>query len=432
MSRSFFATLLQAKLESVEAAVNASAEFRTSAGNATLHFAISANGDDECLSVLVKDGAAHLALDSSRGALFSLSARSEDWEQFFAPVPKAPYQSYWGMLRVLGQNRGVSISGDVTAFGMYARIWRMTLDLVRDSVRGPLEEADIDEAGDDAVVGRYVWIDCPGWGKSRIFYEAAGDGPQDILFLHTAGADSQQYHSLMNNEELRKRCTMYAFDLPGHGRSRLGSKQIIEGHTNDEEAYVGSIRLVIEKLKLNSPVVCGASMAGHVCLAVAIHAATMNVSGVIPLEATDHLPLDQPIYEMTGDESVLNPERVCGMTAPTSPAMYKRLIWWNYSSQGARIFQGDLKFYFRGWDGRGRVEKIDTQRCPVYMLTGEYDYSCTPEASEATAKKIPGASFAVMKGLGHFPATENPPAFVPHLLRGLNHIQEHHRSSPGH
>jgi len=28
--------------------------------------------------------------------------------------------------------------------------------------------------------------------------------------------------------------------------------------------------------------------------------------------------------------------------------------------------------YFGGWDGRSRMSGIDTKKCPVYMLTGEY------------------------------------------------------------
>jgi hypothetical protein len=31
-------------------------------------------------------------------------------------------------------------------------------------------------------------------GKCKIFYEQAGEGKQEIVFLHTAGSDSQQYH----------------------------------------------------------------------------------------------------------------------------------------------------------------------------------------------------------------------------------------------
>lgn len=43
-----------------------------------------------------------------------------------------------------------------------------------------------------------------------------------------------------------------------------------------------------------------------------------------------------------------------------------------YSAQAYGIFHGDLDFYFGGWDGRSRMKDIDTKKCPVYMLTGEY------------------------------------------------------------
>lgn len=56
---------------------------------------------------------------------------------------------------------------------------------------------------------------------------------------------------------------------------------------------------------------------------------------------------------------------------------------------------------------------IDTKACPVYMLTGEYDWSNTPAMSQATCDKIPGAKHKAIKGVGHFPATENPKVFVP-------------------
>ena len=57
------------------------------------------------------------------------------------------------------------------------------------------------------------------------------------------------------------------------------------------------------------------------------------------------------------------------------------------------------------------------------MLTGEYDYSCTAEMSEATAAKIKGARFTRMDGIGHFPFTENPPLFAEYLLPILREVQ---------
>lgn len=53
--------------------------------------------------------------------------------------------------------------------------------------------------------------------------------------------------------------------------------------------------------------------------------------------------------------------------------------------------------YFGGWDGRSRMKDIDTKACPVYMLTGEYDWSNTPEMAQKTCDKIPGG----MHQVGH-------------------------------
>ncbi|CAK4035020.1 Hypothetical predicted protein, partial [Lecanosticta acicola] len=79
---------------------------------------------------------------------------------------------------------------------------------------------------------------------------------------------------------------------------------------------------------------------------------------------------------------------------------------------------------FGGFDGRTRMAGIDTKACPVYMLTGEYDWSNTPEMAQKTCDKIPGGKHQAMKGLGHFPATENPKVFVGYVLEAIDHIQK--------
>ncbi|KAK3110828.1 hypothetical protein LTR53_014480 [Teratosphaeriaceae sp. CCFEE 6253] len=413
---------------------NVDPDFQASAANVHCVFSlISSDSLDDAVCVTVDHGTAAFALEGPKRAAFGLQASEEQWQAFLAKDLVRPYQSFWGMLRCIGPDGGVKVVGDQQKFGEHARIWRIVLDRARDAVNGrpvltALDQPPDDEVmEDDAVVGRYVWLDLDTAGKSKIFYETAGSGPQTLLFLHTAGSDSRQYHSLMNNKELQTNCTMYAFDLPAHGRSSLGSKQSPQGYFLTETAYLEVIGKLIARLGLQRTIICGASMAGHICLAAAIHAKQLNVHGSIPCEGCEHLPFTQPIYEIGGaDSSLLDPERVCGMCSPTSPEYYKRQIWWQYSSQGYGIFSGDLQFYFRGWDGRGRVEKIDTTVCPVYMLTGEYDYSCTVEASRETAEKIPGAKFEAMEGLGHFPLTENPRRVLPYLTRALNHIREQH------
>jgi pimeloyl-ACP methyl ester carboxylesterase len=74
------------------------------------------------------------------------------------------------------------------------------------------------------------------------------------------------------------------------------------------------------------------------------------------------------------------------------------------------------------WDAREDVKRIDPARCRVALLTGEYDYSCTPAMTEAVAASIPGAHYRPMKGMRHFPMIENYPAFRPYLLEALEHV----------
>lgn len=431
-----FSRLDEAALRSIEEAIQSDPELQAVVSNGQhTSFNLACKDNNSSLAfVITKDQTkAYLHPSTKLELQFTLSAQSTHWNEVFEAVPKRPFQSYWGMLRLLGAEAGVEVSGDQTAFTAFARLWRLVIDLVRDALHhrtartvetGFVEE---DELDDDSIVGHYLWVKLPEIGKCKVFYETSGMGAQPLLFLHTAGADSRQYHSLMMNKTLQQKCTMYAFDLPGHGRSFPGEHQYPAAYSNSEEFYISAIGQMISRLGIHRVIVSGASMGGQVCLAVALRATELDVSGVIPCEACDYIPEQraQKIYSLTGDESVLNPERVCGMIAPTSPAIYKRLNWWIYSSQATKIFPGDLKFYFEGWDGRDRVSQIDTKVCPVYMLTGEYDYSCSPDMSRETATKIKGAVFEEMLGLGHFPMSEDPARFLPYFFRALEHIHEH-------
>ncbi|KAI7544739.1 hypothetical protein KC331_g6623 [Hortaea werneckii] len=433
-------TDLPGQLEDIMPKVNAAAKAddqlkaftTTNAIVAPATFGIKSAGSNNAILVTISNGGAEIRTGDATHGLFVLSALPEQWQEFFRQTPVAPYQSYWGIRRqfkslveqdtdkatgMFGMNikqEGIEIQGDQTAFAQWTHVWRRVLELLHDASVGPTPTDEEPDADIDHIVGRYVYITSPVWGKCKVFYEQSGSGQQPIVFLHTAGSDGRQYHGVMNDERMLKACHMYAMDLPAHGRSFPYETYWPGVHTNTEDAYVGCIAAFVKKLGLVKPIICGASMAGQVCLAIAARAYEVGTGGTIPLQGSDYLNMERQWHDRSPyvNQSLFNPEWVYGMTSPTAPLKNRQLLWHLYSAQAYGIFHGDLDFYFGGWDGRSRMSSIDTKKCPVYMLTGEYDWSNTPAMSQATCDKIPGAKHQAMQGLGHFPATENPKVFV--------------------
>ncbi|KAL9087515.1 MAG: hypothetical protein Q9165_006626 [Trypethelium subeluteriae] len=362
---------------------------------------------------------------------FTIAALSEQWKRFFQKIPQPGFQSFWGMLRYSMNGRnGAQILGSQVDFARHAHIVRRVLELLHEIHCRKAEEAledpkETEEEEQDFIQSHYIFLPLPLYGRCKIFVEQSGHGAQDLLFLHTVGADSRQYHALMNDPSLHALYKMTAFDLPSHGRSFPAASLPSGGHTLTEDSYIGAIAAIIRAERLHRPIVVGASMAGQVCLAVAIRNAEVWAGGVVPLEACEHIARERQWNDKAPgvNGSLFNPEAIYGLCAPTASGTNKALIWHMYSGQAYGVFHGDLEFYNGGWDGRGRVEGIDVGECPVFMLTGEYDYSTSPDMSRETAEKIPGARFEVMRGLGHFPATEDPEGFKPYLMKAVEWIQ---------
>jgi pimeloyl-ACP methyl ester carboxylesterase len=163
-------------------------------------------------------------------------------------------------------------------------------------------------------------------------------------------------------------------------------------------------------LDLKKPVIMGQSMGGNVCLSLALKYEN-EFSALIALEACDYSPgwwID-PLHHphIHGGEVVAT--SVFGLMSPESPDEYRWETWWYYAQGGPGIFKGDLYFYSVDSDYRDQVHKI-SGRMPIYFLTGEYDFACTPEMTERTAEKVKNSECIIFSG-GHFPTSEDPVKF---------------------
>lgn len=386
------------------------------AGDARLRFAIEAGGQGQPFA---------FGDPPPDRPAFVLQAPPEVWAKALLPVPPRHHHSLFAMRMRVPEFR---IAGDDLAFAQACHLARRVLEIgrwVAGGRSGPvpaIPRPALAEPEPADITGRYVPVTSAG-EACRIFLEQAGEGG-DILCLHTAGSDGRQFHRLMADRRITRHWRMTAFDLPWHGRSPPPSGAAPGTWRLDTDRYVETIMGVVRAAGLDRPVVLGASMSGEICLELALRHPDA-FSGIVACEASDNIQgrkvpwADHPQV----NQAIFVPEWIEGLMAPQSPAPCAVDVWWQYSQGGHATFARDIDFYSGEWDARDRVHRIDTARCPLFMLTGEYDYSCTAEHSAATAEKIRGARFQVMQGIGHFPFAENPPLFAEYLLPILDALR---------
>jgi len=276
----------------------------------------------------------------------------------------------------------------------------------------------------EPMVGRYVHVDIDGT-PHRIYFEEAGSGIP-LVCLHTAGSDGRQWRHLLADEEFTKSFRIIAFDMPWHGKSNPPAIWDGSEYQLTTARYTQTIRSFCAALDLDKPVVIGCSIGGRIVLNLAIdHAAEFRA--LIGLEAAD---FQIPWYDTTWlNRPDVHGGEVCaalvsGLVAPQSPAAARMETLWAYRQSGPGVFKGDLYFYRVDGDLRGRTKDIDTSKCPLYLLTGEYDFSCMPEDTLRTASGIKGADVTIMEQLGHFPMSENPLQFRRYIAPVLDRIQQ--------
>ena len=377
------------------------------------------------LSFTVRSGVRDTVVALSLGAksAFTLIASSETWEEFAKGVPPVGYQSLVGMVR-MGHLR---IEGDVLAFGQQLLFLEQLFAGLRPDA--PAEKpVPVGAPTIEPAVGRYLRLDFKG-KPHRIYFEEAGQGTP-LVCLHTAGADGRQYRALLNDSEITSRFRVLVFDLPWHGKSSPPPGFERERYQLTTDLYVDTVMAFCRALKLEKPVVMGCSIGGRAVLHLALRHGDY-FRAAIGLQSATHA--DPGADTRLRDLGVLHRPDVHGqeaaagsvacLIAPTSPKSDAWETLWHYMQGGPGVFLGDLNYYFTDGDLRnGLLDKLDTKKCPLHLLTGEYDLSATPVLTSELAKMVNATSFQVMEGLGHFPMSENPAQFRKYLLPVLERI----------
>jgi pimeloyl-ACP methyl ester carboxylesterase len=351
---------------------------------------------------------------------FALRAPREAWESLWETIPKPGCNDIFALFK-----RGLlRIEGDLHPFMANLIYFKDVLAAPRKAMTPTqrTENQHTERPRFEPITGRYLNLDLLG-RPHRLYIEEAGHGIP-LLCLHTAGSDGRQFRGLMNDARVTENFRVIAFDMPWHGKSSPPAGWQEEEYRLTSRDYVRMICEVSDALDLDKPVAMGCSIGGRIALYLA-HQCSPRFRAIIGLESSPHVA---PYYDVSWlNRPDVHGGEVCagvvsGLVAPTAPDEHRWETLWHYMQGGPGVFKGDLYFYKVDGDIRDKVDEIDVKRCPLYLLTGEYDYSCTTEATLDIARRT-GAEATIMKGLGHFPMSEDPPKFISYLLPVLEKIR---------
>jgi pimeloyl-ACP methyl ester carboxylesterase len=348
-----------------------------------------------------------------------LSAATAVWVKILRADPPVGYHSFTAASR---QTSEFHVHGEplLVAQSLHAleRLFEILRDQIADTATNTLPDLE-------HVRGQYVRIELPTGGSTNLFYERSGkDDAPALVMLHTAGADSRQYHHILGDAELQKKWHMYAFDMPSHGRSMPMSNSLWQDYRLSKRHYEAVCLAFIQQVVGSSAVMLGCSMGAAMALRMAA-AYPDEISGAVALEAPLRAKGRRTPYlsHPNVNQAANNPSYVRGLMSPSSPLSGRRSAAWIYSQGGFQVYSGDLVFYSEEFDAEIDLKGLDGRRIGVSLLTGSYDYSATPEDSENVAKLIPGSRFTVMPDLGHFPMIEHPTRLLEYLKPELDYVQ---------
>lgn len=350
---------------------------------------------------------------------FSYTMTDEAWADFCrVPVPRG-YTTAQALVATVGAD---CVRGDRVAWAQCGTVIDRVLDGLRRHVATSRPAVHPDPpapaAGLSPITGRYVHYGVGG-EQQRIYFEVAGAG-QPVLCLHTAGADSRQFRYLLEDEELTKRFQFYAFDLPWHGRSDPPDNWASARYALETETYAELVLGFMGACGVERPILMGCSMGGAIALYLASRHGE-RFTGICALEGG----LGNPGRFVTWtnslevDHSLFLTSWVGGLMSPNSPTGPRNQTLWGYAQSGPGVYQGDTHFYSN--DLPRYAASLGPATCPLYVFSGEYDYSATTEMSRAAAQQL-GGTLVEMKGAGHFPMSEDPVAFREQLVPVLDRI----------
>jgi len=258
----------------------------------------------------------------------------------------------------------------------------------------------------------------------------SGQG-EPLVLMHTLRTQIEYFNEII--PALAKDYTVYAIDLPGHGRSS-NSKTI-----NYDEPYLRkSVIEVINRLGLSNITLVGESIGATLALTVSA-VIPEKIKQVVAINTYDYetryadgirrgnfianfvlwnfsIPVNGAIFAALENSLILGSIMNGGITKLSKmPTALVKLFNKTGHTPGYRYVERNILKNWKSWGDAAAIYHMI--KAPVTLIYGENDWSRIPERSE-TAVRISQSKTETVPDSGHFLSVDNPDA-VRRIIKNL-------------
>jgi len=284
-------------------------------------------------------------------------------------------------------------------------------------------------------------IPAPAPRFAGLHLDSLGDGSPPLVLVHGFGAHGHFWRRWLPHLVPTHRT--HVVDLLGFGRS--------EAPPDADYSPVGHARRLadlIRELGGEDPVLVGHSLGGGIALLTALllqdESSGVRPRGLVLVSAAAavqrlppfltlarsplgnllaHAPpprwaLRAGLRTVVADPSTIDDEMVEGYRGPLTSVAHRRAIL-----RGARQLDPG--------DALDLDERLPSLNLPTLLIWGERDRVVPMEAGIRLSRRIPGAGFVSLPGVGHLPPEEAPLASVTPVLGFLDSLERPNESARG-
>jgi pimeloyl-ACP methyl ester carboxylesterase len=247
--------------------------------------------------------------------------------------------------------------------------------------------------------------------RGQAFY-TVDRGPSDgsaVLLLHGAGGSRLNWPS-----ELRRLdgATVYALDLPGHGRSKGQGRDTIAGYAED-------VLAVLDVVGVERAVIAGHSMGGAVALTLALDSPD-RVAGLVLIATGARLRVASAILEQIPADFEAALDTITRYAwASGAPTNLVELGRERLRETGPGVLLGDLIACDR-FDVMERLDEIDV---PTLVIAGSADRLSPIKYARYLAGHISSAQVVTIGGAGHMVMLERSAKVADAIGEFLGHLK---------